>query len=371
MKIKQLFILLAVGGAFLCSACQSDSLPALPNEDSDNPIVFMNDVDVDVNVTRSDLINQFPEGSEVGMYMYCMAQDERGGSTPWANKKFNCLPDKDFDNKQLIYSGGIWSYDNLQYWYEANDYLYTFFAYYPYSANADGNNTGKGIRITANKEGNFVGDPALSYTAPFEGGTADGTFLDSHLLQDVLYGNSIDRLNNGTPVEIHFSHLLTGLEFEVDNYNEVSSVTISSLRLKGTFHRTVTTSLNTLIEASGEYSGYFSLISDGHSQTFAANNTQQKVNWDGGDEPAEMLLIGDIAQNSINPAGKSCYIVVAYKIGDGSTTEQTLEVPTGDMTFRPGIKNIISLRFLGSRLVLDFRTGDHWTLGGDDDIIFQ
>ena len=362
---KQLYITSFLT-ACLCSACQHNEISLY--SDSEYPIVFMSEVDVETN-TRSNFISQFPEGAQVGMYMFCLAENGQGGTTPWNGKKMNCLPDKDFENKALTYNNGVWSYDNLQYWYEQADYLYSFFAYYPYTANA-ATNQNAGIRVIANTQSNYVGDPTLSYTMPFSGGSVDGTRLEASQVQDVVYGTNIDRINNGTPVEIHFSHLLSGLEFRVDNYNETSSVTITSLKLKGTFYRTVTTRLSELIKGSEAYSGYFSLIS-GTSQVFTPNSTQQQVMQDGGENPAELLLICDIASNSINPEGAACQIDITYKVGEGSDMTATMTVPTDEMSFQPGVKNIISLQFLGSQFMLDFRTGDHWTLGGDDDIIFQ
>lgn len=362
---KQLYIT-SFFTACLCSACQHNEISLY--SDSEYPIVFMSEVDVETN-TRSNFISQFPEGAQVGMYMFCLAENGQGGTTPWNGKKMNCLPDKGFENKALTYNNGVWSYDDLQYWYEQADYLYSFFAYYPYTANA-ATNENAGIRVIANTQDNYVGDPTLSYTMPFSGGSVDATLLEASRVVDVVYGTSIDRMNNGTPVEIYFSHLLSGLEFKVDNFNETSSVTITSLKLKGTFYRTVTTRLNELIKGSGTYSGYFSLISE-NSQVFTPNTTQQQVMQNGGENPAELLLISDIASNSITPEGESCYIDITYKVGEGTAITTTVPVPTDEMDFQPGTKNIISLQFLGSQFMLDFRTGDHWTLGGDDDIIFQ
>ena len=370
MRKKIVNILAVATVILLFDACDESGIPSLGHELSDYPVVFTSGIGTDVSVTRSSLVNEFPENAQVGMYMYCLAQNGQAGNSPWETKKLNSLPDSKFDNVPLTYASGVWTYSPLTYWYEEADYLYSFFAYYPYDVGVE-NNSGAGIRVLTEQNGSPIGDPVLTYTLPFSNGT-ESTERDMNEVTDVLYSNKIDHLNTGIPVDMTFYHLLTGLEFEVDNYNESATVTITGLRLKGTFHRSVSLSLNEPITASGQYSGYFSIIAGGHSQEFPANTSQQTVMIDGGSEPAELMLVADYEDNTIT-GGRTggCSIDISYSINGNSYTRNDLAVPVDQMTFRPGVKNIISLEFLGNNLALDFRAGDHWIIGGDDEIIFQ
>lgn len=331
---------------------------------SDHPVVFTTEVTTDGGV-RGVLVNDFPDGAQVGLYGYCCDENGGYGTWTWDNKKTHCLPDKNlFDDTPMSLSGGIWNYDGLKYWYAAKDYNYSFFAYYPYQ--------GQGIEVqtsTGSWSPQPIGDPVLAYTMPFEDGRRPSvdTELSQDNVLDVLYANRIDWRNlSDTPVPLTFAHLMTGLEFEVENYGG-APVHINNLRIQGKFHRvaSVTLAKQPVVEVSDTYTGHFPVISQ--ETTFPESTTPQKVNGSDG-KPVELMLLADYDVNSI---GQDIEVSISYYLGTGIYTNEVIPVPVDVMTFNPGVKNIVRLEFLGDHLMLSFLPGDSWTLGGDDEIIFD
>ena len=341
---------------------------------SEHPMVFITEVTTDGGA-RGTLINDFPIDAQVGLFGYCCDENGDYGSFDWEGKKTHCLPDENlFNDTPMTNSGrGIWNYGTLKYWYDEADYKYTFFAYYPYK--------GTGIEVETstllNREPIPLsdGNPILKYTMPFNNRNNITTELNQDDVLDVLYAGRIDWQNtNNQPVPLTFAHLMTGLEFEVDNYAD-ADVTISELKLQGTFHRTAAVTLNEAsvanngnyrdnISISDTYSGYFPIISA--STTYDNRSNPHKVN-DASNNLVELMLLADYANHTI---GSNVELQISYIIGTGLHQEETLQLPA-DMIFYPGVKNILRLEFLGDHLMLSFIPGSTWTLGGDDEIIFE
>lgn len=330
---------------------------------SNHPVVFITGVTTD-GTTRGELINDFPDGAAVGLYGYCCLENGDYGRIDWNAKKAHLTtPDKNlFDNTSMTLSGNVWTYeDGLRYWYADKEYLYAFFAYYPHDAQDSWD-----ARIQWEKSS--AGDPVLTYTMPFSAGGNTTDELSQENVQDVLYASSIDWKNvSNTPVTLNFQHLMTGLEFEIENHTE-ADVYIEKMSLQGEFRRSASVTLPGTVKAGSDtYSGQFPVITGQTVYDNKEENQPQKVK-DGEDNLVELMLLADYEQESI---GENIQVSISYGLGSANYTSKTFAVPVSEMDFEPGVKNIIRLTFIGNHIILSFQPGSAWTLGGDDDIVFE
>lgn len=356
MRKKYITLSWILSAALWTGGCSNEEEQADGRLLSNSPVTFFTEVTTD-GATRGTLINDFPSGAGVGLYGYCCDENGQYGRNDWAHKKAFCTPDENlFNDTPMTFDGAVWDYAGLKSWYADPEYYYAFFAYYPYS--------GAGIAVqTENSGGQPIGDPILTYTMPFNQGGQTTTERSQDGILDVLYASRIDWQNtSGAPVPLSFAHLMTGLEFEVENYGG-APVRINDLRIQGTFHHSASVQLSD-ITTSGTYSGYFPII-QGRTETYEEATTPHKVN-DADGKLVELMLLADYDNNTI---GQNIEVSVSYDLGTGSYTNEVISLPA--MTFQPGVKNIIRLEFIGSHVVLSCMPGNNWTLGGDDEIIFD
>lgn len=312
-------------------------------------------------------VDEFPTDESFGVLGYCLAQTGTGtgddttldpatGTTEWQSKAPRCTPHLFYKTK-VTYNGMACYYTGEQRrWYEAEDYLYSFFAYYPYGDEY--------FDITP-ENATTMGAPVMRFNMPFEGGTTDTERKISEI-PDAMMASSADVLRGDGHVGLRFYHLLTGLNFTVHNYNEANAVTIHGLRIKGTFYRSIEVAINSGINYPTEtYGGTFTFL-DGDDGAVEVSH----------DTPAEriggknLMLVANL--NATPYLGNDIGIYLDYEFMGES--KDNVEVGSfGNFLPTSGTIYTVELNFIGDAFVLNVvvDNNQNWESGGDSDINFQ
>ena len=235
MNKKTLYVAILLAAL---TACQKAEYTA-PATLSDEPIRFGAPgiaLDGELLSRAAGTVNEFPEGGSFGVLGYCLAMkgdntdlDYSTGPDPWNSKAPRSTPHL-FHKTEVAYNGSACYYTGTQQrWYERQDYLYSFFAYYPYS--------GDYFAVTPETQAG-MGAPTMRFSMPFEGGT-ENTPREIERIPDAMVAASTDVTRGDGHVDLRFYHLLTCLNFKVSNHNETNAVVVRGLRLKGTFFRSI------------------------------------------------------------------------------------------------------------------------------------
>lgn len=382
-RYKYIGLLLLAG---LAAACQKETVAPAGTGYSTEAILFTTPYTVSKSAAMRD--GYFEGGDKVGVLGYCKATGLNGedySASEWDTKKPFATPEV-FYNQELMYEdNGVLSYEyngndavgGLHLWYDNEDYTYAFFAYYPYARGSrSGNNYegeiegGKGT-ITLSGE-NATGDPTFTYTMPYNSNSSSRN-LDIDVIPDVMLANTIDHVKSDGAVSLNFRHMLCAFEFEVNNYNPYS-VEISSLEFSGTnFYKsfTITGRAQNYTLNSDRYSGSFSLVSE--TITCDAAKTENGIVTEpynkkitvspDSEDPIDLLFIPD-GEGKIT-AG-ACTITLTTSKG-GVRWQDIKE----GMSFQPGTRSIFSINIIGNNFVIQVRTLDEWSDGGDSDIYFD
>lgn len=391
-RYKYIGLLLLAG---LAAACQKDSWESAGDNYSTEAILFTSPY----TVTRSPEMRygDFNVGDQVGVLGYCKSENQGHdySASDWDTKKPFAVPDV-FYNQPLTYGGGgTWNYTwtgtghigGLHPWYENEDYTYAFFAYYPYAevqaswgGESEGTIWGEDRREMGTIElsgENEKGDPTITYTLPHEGEDPRRSNLALNVVPDFMLAyNTENHTRSDGAVSLHFRHMLCAFEFEINNYN-TEEVTINSLTFSGTnFYKSFSITGQNMDYAPGDgrYSGYFQLVADGSTVVCPAasegeggaikpGNKKITVTPDG-DDPIDLLFIPD--ENGKITEGE-CTVTVRI---DRAGTERTQNLKEG-MSFRPGVRSIFSINIIGDNFVIQVRSDNSWSDGGDSDINFD
>lgn len=321
---------------------------------------------------KSTLVNsELPDSSRFGVLGYCLAQVAPGdttlnrssGSVSWDTKKELCRPHL-FHDVPVTYSDGECTYAPLQPWDSAANYQYTFFAYYPY----------ENFKLLS---GEFErGTPRVKFTMPFNGGDTL-TPLDDSRVPDamVAMAEDVTRGTNGM-VELNFRHILTGLNFQINNYNEDPQnpgtgdrLIVHSLKLRGTFYKSFVMNYDDGWECpAGEtFSGTYTLLPDGSDKVVEAQNEGLLI---------DKTLLFVSGQNSEGAAtgylGPYVKLEIKYTFGDSEEKTQWISRPEN---FLPvgGTVYTSQLNFIGNAFVLNIIVDNNyqWEDGGDSEIVFE
>lgn len=392
-----------VGAAVLvmvCTACEKDSAGELVQGVSDR-IVFDTPALTVETITRSTLKDALGPGDEFGVLGYCVpytvgtqTPNYNAGSSLWTLKKSLCPPDVFYKQRVVVGTDGC-TYDrnggtgnNPKYWYRdgydtdnrenagvtgADGYRYSFIAYYPYSGAYTVDSPGTGL---------IAGAPVLTFTMP-QTGTDVATPLDHRETPDAMLAVLYNSRKSDGNLRFNFSHVLTGLGFEVNNFSgydlEVKSVTLS-----GSFYKKVR------VDFTGDVSS-FSFPSDRYTGTYTL--------FDGGASGGNLMLpapdtsLGETVTSSPSPiGGEHVMLISGTNTSFGESVKVKIEyvfngVPNvfeterpGTFTPQPGIKYTAQLNFVGDTFVLQFVVDnqEQWEDGeaddGDetnDDVIFE
>lgn len=319
--------------------------------------------------TRGPL-NQLEEGSSFGVLGYCLAQtapdnttlNPASGSQTWNNKKQLCYPEV-FYKEKVTYSGGSCSYEPLEKWYEPTNYNYSFFAYYPYEG-----------AFTVTTRAEELGAPKVKFSIPFSG-TDENKPLDDTLVPDAMVAQEIDVVRKTGQVQLNFLHILTGLNFQVNNYNAKENgdpgetVTIHSLKLYGTFYKSIEINFDSGYNFPNEtFSGTYTIVPDGSNIEVPGLTSVSEIG------NKTILMVSNLSQTT----GTSAYLgnlKLEIKYSFGTSILNKTQTFTRPDNFLPAGGTIYTaqLNFIGNSFVLNFVVDNNqqWEDGGDSDITFE
>lgn len=347
--------------------------------------------------SRSKFHNTLPDKSSFGVLGYCVPykvgsdteKDYIAGTQAWGFKMDNCPPEVFYKQKVNI-NNGICTYDgengngnNPKYWYKdshglnneeipevsnAEEYNYSFFAYYPYEG---------AFKITAPTSSSVKGAPEMTFTMPQETPENVNEAFDHTKTPDAMLSVLYNRKKKDGNLQFYFSHVLTGLGFEVNNFSEKELV-IHSLKLRGKFYKKIkidfTNNEMVFTFPLDRYEGFYDLYS-GEDMVLSP--------------PKE----GETATSSPSPLGGEHILLISGEepyFGQDVTVELEYTFGGRKDTFkgtrptsfvpRPGVKYTAQLNFVGDTFVLQFVVDNEgiWEDGeaadgdiGNDDIIFE
>lgn len=324
--------------------------------------------------TRSTFFDSFPNES-FGVLGYCVpytqgsdnAIDWAGGQYLWNVKRPNVHADV-FYKQEVTFDGTscTYNYDNqgLRKWYteqdisgvenvNPDDFYYTFFAYYPYNNYFSFKPESKDAK----------GAPQMTFTMPFSE-SDESSELNDDLTPDAMIARVANVQRNGGRISFNFYHVLTGLGFSVVNYNQTQPVILKSVKLQGSFTKSVTVDFSgpeMSLSYSGEYSGFYDIFT-GSQEVAAANGAINLL----GDR--YLLLISGSPYESTY-FGSDISLIIQYEY-DGQEKTATLARP-GSFMPQAGTRYTAQISFVGESFTLSFLSDTNWENGGDSDITIQ
>lgn len=358
-----------LGGTWLLLAACSRVEAPMPEPALGSAISFSTPsivTEVESTVRASGPVDQFPTGGSFGVLGYCLANYDGSselnpatGTTPWDSKVVLCTPHL-FYKTEVKYNGSACYYTGMQRrWYEAGDYLYTFFAYYPYGDNYY-------AVEPATQAG--IGTPTLTYTMPFSGGDLS-TPLDIDAIPDAMAAAAVDVMRGDGHVALSFRHLLTGINFKVNNYNGANDLTIHGLRVSGNFYRSLKILLGEGLEYPADmFSGTFTML-DGANEADDLSVPALQTGVKAGEKT--LMLVSNLEARP-NYLGDPIEIHIDYTFMGVRTTDKTIPfVPTS--LPQGGTIYTIELNYIGDTFVLNFVVAGNqsWEDGGDSNLQFE
>lgn len=349
----------------------------------------------------SVLHNSLPEGESFGVVGCCVPYSISGGSvstTPdyatasadWEHKKQLVHADV-FYKQEVTYKNGRCSYPNLKKWYLPEDvpgtsldfdrFRYSFFAYYPFEPY---------FTVTPSSSA-ALGTPKFTFTMPFVSatGTSNNAALDHELIPDAMISAHYDLEKASGNVTLTFRHLLTGLRFRVNNYDEEHDLTIHSLTLSGQFYRSLTLDFDEsahIIQqatplSSDCYRGTFTIVSDSDplATRQCIRGSSKLMGESEGSGGTTVLLLPDVNADPRNPTNPTYYLgnektlTITYSFDGGNTTTQT--IPNIQLAYQPvqSTRYTANLNFAGGSFVLVFvaDNNEHWEWDDENNLIIQ
>lgn len=399
VMMKKPYLWVAVT-AFLLAACQKDEWQ-ITVPDATNDLIRFGIPTIRVEAdTRSTTYNALPVGGQFGVLGYCVPYtvshdvlDYGAGASLWGTKFRLCPPSVFYKQAVTVTDGNYCSYasdvSGLKHWYtdghgldgeelsevtDADNYRYTFFAYYPF----DG-----AFTVDAPASAEEGGAPKFTFTMP-QSGTDLNVELDHTITPDAMFAQPAynHRRTQGS-VDFTFSHLLTALGFEVNNFSEYN-LTIHSITLSGCFFKEIvldfsqtgTLSAGAYSFPASYYTGKYTILNDAlvlnpveGQESVSSGLLPRNANGEG-----EHILLISGAPPYFGPDGSGdnqVKVNIDYTFGDGISPEQRQVSYARPETFAPtpGTKYTAQLNFVGNAFVLQFVVDNNemWENGGSDD----
>ena len=379
-------LLLAAAVAF--AACEQEE-PAFRPHPAEYITFGMPALTVETRAATDGFHDDYPLGEPFGVLGYCLSYElgsntelnPNSGTGSWALKK-EMAPPAVFYNRQVnVSANGVCTYDNPRRWYSDG-------------TGNEGISDNGGFRITP-AAANEAGAPVFTYCMPFSGNNADAP-LDDTRTPDPMLAMETDMRRGDGMVNFNFNHILIGLGFQVNNYSQVQdnnttgpkdgqNLTLYSIKLQGTFYRTVTVDFTGGSGASISYSDSNDGLYSGTYTLFdSAGGTVIPWQQDGSAgsislEPEKYirLLAGIESLGFLGPNGQERRLLVKYRFGNGDVKEEPLERPS-NFNPRPGTRYTAQLNWVGDAFVLIMEGDETWEDGeasdgneGNDDILFE
>lgn len=361
-------------------------------EENNDYISFGSPVILVETETRSVTQDALAEGDAFGVLGYCVPHqlgdmsipDYTGGESVWGTKYRITPPSVFYKDKITVTDAGYCSYDNLRQWYgenrdldgrpnpdipaTANQFRYTFFAYYPFDVQ------GGGFSVDSPTGSSDAGAPKFTFTMPQENND-----IDHSRTPDAMFGVLFNRQKSQGSLTFTFSHLLTALGFEINNFSDRQLV-VHSVKLSGNFFKEIVLDFSATGSLSGDdatmfpdvyYAGDYVLFDEANGSTLTLEPPA---------ESEEKTSSGLLPKNTNGEgeyimliSGKSPYFGQNVKVsidytfggvyGSYSTGRPETFVP------QPGVKYTAQLNFVGNAFVLQFvvDNNESWENGGSDD----
>ncbi|CVI65776.1 MULTISPECIES: fimbrillin family protein [unclassified Alistipes] len=364
MKIKTIFLLSLTVATLSCEKSEYTAPAVLSGESIRFGIPDVSSGGGLSSRAAGGPLDEFPEGGSFGVLGYCLAQkgdntglDPNTGTDSWEAKAPRSTPHL-FYKTEVEYNGSACYYTGMQQrWYEPRDYLYSFFAYYPYEG---------GYFAVTPETAEGMGAPTLTFSMPFEGGEVE-TPRTMEEIPDAMVAAAMDATRGDGHVNLRFYHMLVGLNFKANNYNETHGVVIHGLRLAGTFHRSVKIDIDKGQSYPEEtFRGTFAFL-DGSDETddvkVLAHQSADRL----GDK---VLML--VSNPTANPYLGDIEIYLDYTfMGEVHTNRYIGSV--ADFFPQAGTIYTVELNFIGDAFVLNFVVDNNqvWEDGGDSDLDFE
>lgn len=384
----------------LVMACQQND-PMNSDGERDNYIRFSTPTIIVETNTRSVTQNALEIGDCFGVLGYCVPYmvgtttlQYQSGTSPWSTKYKQCPPNI-FYKEPVIVKDGFCSYDNPKQWYrnnkdidgsensnvvEADDYRYTFFAYYPYS------DTNPVFHIDTPATQEIAGAPKITFTMP-QSGNEIGTSLDHSKTPDAMFGVLYNHQKTQGNLAFNFSHLLTALGFEVNNFSDYE-LKVHSITLRGKFFKEILldfsqTGVLTYSFPESYYTGSYTIFSEEQNngkplvlsapETGVDRTTSALLPKNNQGEGEHILLISGKAPyfgpetGNLDENMNIVHVYIDYTFNNLRKNFSSARPAT--FTPQPGTKYTAQLNFVGNAFVLQFvvANNEKWENGGSDD----
>lgn len=362
-------------------------------------------VTVETRATEGFIDGKLPGGASFGVLGYCLAYNPgtmtynaNSGTSLWRIKSKLCPPSVFYRQEVTMDATGDYAtYDNPKRWYtdganaelgnvelsNTDEYQYTFFAYYPFEG---------GFTVVPEDAGT-AGAPVITYSMPYDGNAGEVEDFDMRTPDPMLavtYNVQRDR----RMVDFNFFHITTGLGFQVNNYSQVGetvvdegdegvNLVIYSIKLKGTFFRSVTANMaGAAVEISYDrgdtYTATYVLYDnpDGTVVPWQQDGSEGSISLE--PEKYVRLLSGNEADGIFGPEN-DIQVLVEYQLGNNEGKVEEINRPASFVP-SPGTRYTAQLNWVNNAFVLIMQpdNGDMWEDGeavdgneGNDDVIFE
>ena len=403
-------VLLTLVATLAAVSCRKAEVMNIPGEEYitfSSPGISM---DVETRAGANDFLDGIPDGTSFGVLGYCLAYNPgtteynlNSGTSQWSLKR-NLCPASIFYKQEIKVNAGVCSYSPLRRWYtdgtdneglagqtlsDTDDFRYTFYAYYPYEDS--------GFNITP-ADAVTAGAPVITYSMPFSGTEAE-TVQDNSTVPDAMLGVQQNIQRASRKVQFNFSHIMTGLGFQINNFSQVGEtvtgpvdegvdLVIYSIKLKGTFHKSVKVDMTEAaasVTYQDTYSGTFTIFESDEGRTIPWQQDGSMGSITMEPETFLRLLPGNEDSEFFGPASAdpeknpNPVLVVDYKLGENDRTTEEIRRP-GNFAPRSGVRYTAQINWVNNAFVLIMQAdnGEIWEDGeaadgdtGNDDIIFM
>lgn len=403
-------VLLTFVATLAAVSCRKAEVMTIPGEEYitfSSPGISM---DVETRAGANDFLDGIPDGTSFGVLGYCLAYNPgtteynlNSGTSQWSLKR-NLCPASIFYKQEIKVDAGVCSYSPLRRWYtdgtdneglagqtlsDTDDFRYTFYAYYPYEDS--------GFNITP-ADAVTAGAPVITYSMPFSG-TEPETVRDNSAVPDAMLGVQQNIQRASRKVQFNFSHIMTGLGFQINNFSQVGETVTSpedegvdlviySIKLKGTFHKSVKVDMTEAaasVTYQDTYSGTFTIFESDEGRTIPWQQDGSMGSITMEPETFLRLLPGNEDSGFFGPASAdpeknpNPVLVVDYKLGENDSTTEEIRRP-GNFAPRSGVRYTAQINWVNNAFVLIMQAdnGEIWEDGeaadgdtGNDDIIFM
>lgn len=383
LKYKTLYLLTFL--VFI--SCQEESPLDEIKSEGNEYIKFSAPVISVENDTKSTPKDALSAGDKFGVLGYCLSYvlgsdteiNYNSGAADWSGKKSNCAPLVFYKEPVTVTESGGADYVNLKQWYVdgkdldgstnenvkgADNYSYSFFAYYPFDVY---------FNIVEPAAQTTKGAPVIQYTMP-QTGNSETSQLDHKITPDAMIGVLYNRKKADGDLKFSFNHILTALGFEVNNYSN-KDLKVYSVELRGNFFKGLKIDLRGSVFSYNvteeRYQGIYTLFSSDEGLLLKAPGEGEVVTSSESPIGGEHVLL----ISGVSPYfGENVEVYLDYQLGDGEKKTFHQGRPT---TFipSPGTKYTAQLNFVGDAFVLQFvvDNNSNWQDGesDNDDIIFE